>query len=379
MMKKTLLAAALGLLVAVPAAAQSFSGSLTGAAVVPGPGDSDGSGYAVVTLGGTSVTYSILTNKIAAPTGATIRRGAAGASGDVVLDLTPTFSAGLATGTKATTQAIVDEIKGNPAGFHVSVVNAEFAGGALRGQLGGAAVTEIYYPTVAKVDGLNDTLFVSDLSIVNPGTVAASITAEAYVTSPDGLTAPSAIASAIVPAGGQVTVPDVLGSLFGLAKGSGAARITADQPVAFFHKVINDKRTADQGTSLLNIGAVTRANALTEGWLLQLSQASAADQTAGKGYRTNIGWFNPTSTTASVTFTAVKPDGSVLGTVTRDVKGLSQQQTSVFGLISSVPEADRVQADFYVRFTSSTGLFVYTTVVDNKTGDGLYQNASPKP
>ena len=379
MMKKTLLAAALGLLVAGTAAAQSFSGSLTGAAEVPGPGDPDGSGYAVVTFSGANATYSILTNKIAAPTMAHIHRGKAGESGPVVIDFAPTFSAGLATGTVAASQAIVDEIKGNPTGFYFNVHNAEFAAGAIRGQLGGAAVTEVYYPTVAKVDGLNSTLFVSDLSIVNPGTVAASITAEAYVTSPDGLTAPSAVASAVVPAGGQVTVSDVLGTLFGLAKGSGAARITADQPVAFFHKVINDRRATDQGTSLLNIGAVTRANALTEGWLLQLSQASAADQTAGQGNRTNIGWFNPNSTTASVTFTAVKPDGSVLGTVTRDVKGLSQEQTSVFGLFSSVPEADRVQADFYVRFASSTGLFVYTTVVDNKTGDGLYQNASPKP
>ena len=65
--------------------------------------------------------------------------------------------------------------------------------------------------------------------------------------------------------------------------------------------------------------------------------------------------------------------------MTRDVKGLSQEQTSIFGLFSSVPEADRVQADFYVRFTATSGVFVYTTVVDNKTGDGLYQNAAPKP
>lgn len=379
MMKKTLLAAALGLLVAGTAAAQSFSGSLTGAAEVPGPGDSDGSGYAVVTFSGTNATYSILTNKIAAPTMAHIHRGKAGESGPVVIDLAPTFSAGLATGTVTASQAIVDEIRGNPTGFYFNVHNAEFAAGAIRGQLSGAAVTEIYYPTVAKVDGLNNTSFVSDLSIVNPGTVAASITAEAYLTSPDGLSAPSAVASAIVPAGGQVTVPDVLGTLFGVTKGSGAARIIADQPVAFFHKVINDKRAADQGTSLLNVAAVTRANALTEGWLLQLSQASAADQAAGKGYRTNIGWFNPSSTPASVTFTAIKPDGTVLGTVTNEVKGLSQVQTSAFGLLSSVPEADRVQADFYVRFTATSGVFVYTTVVDNKTGDGLYQNAAPKP
>lgn len=379
MMKKTLLAAALGLLVAVPAAAQSFSGSLTGAAEVPGPGDSDGSGYAVVTFSGTNATYSILTNKIAAPTMAHIHRGKAGESGPVVIDFAPTFSAGLATGTVTASQAIFNEIKGNPTGFYFNVHNAEFAAGAIRGQLGGAAVTEIYYPTVAKVQGLNNTFFVSDLSIVNPGAVAAAITAEAYLTSANGLTAPSAIASAIVPAGGQVTVPDVFATLFGLASGSGAARIIADQPVVLFHRVINDKRAADQGTSLLNIVGVTRASALTEGWLLQLSQVSAADQAAGKGFRTNIGWFNPSSTTASVTFTAVKADGTVLGTVTNEVKGLSQVQTSVFGLFSSVPEADRVQADFYVRFTATSGVFVYTTVVDNRTGDGLYQNAAPKP
>lgn len=374
-------AIALFALGAPEALAQSYSAGLTGAAEVPGPGDSDGAGYAVVTISGTSVQYSILTNGIAAPTAAHIHRGAAGVSGPVVVDFNPTFAAGFASGSVTATQAILDEIKGNPSGFYVNVHNAEFTAGAIRGQLTVPAVTEVFYPTVVKAAGQNNTLFVSDLSILNPGTAAATITVELFLQNPAGLTAPSAIRSAVVPAGQQVVVKDVAATLFG-ATGTtvGAARITSDMPLRFTHRVLNDQRANNAGTSLLNIATATRSDILTEGFLGLLSNASAAGQTAGTGYRTNIGWFNPGSSAVNVTWTAKKNDGSTIGTATTTVPALSQGQQSVFALIGGVTAADQAQADFYLQYTvTGGGLLVYGTVVDNKTGDGIYLAGTPRP
>jgi hypothetical protein len=83
-----------------------------------------------------------------------------------------------------------------------------------------------------------------------------------------------------------------------------------------------------------------------------------------------------------VTFNALRTsDGSTLGSVVRTIPGFSRVQLAVFDLISTVPEADRKQQDFYVTFTASTGsaLFVYAAVVDNKTADGIYIKAVPSP
>jgi hypothetical protein len=54
------------------------------------------------------------------------------------------------------------------------------------------------------------------------------------------------------------------------------------------------------------------------------------------------------------------------------IAGLSQLQQAVFSLISSVPAAERAQADFYVTWTSTIPIFVYGAVVDNKTADVVY-------
>src|SRR5690349_24434193 len=98
----------------VAAFAQSFSAVLSGASEVPGPGDPDGSGIAVVTINGTTINYSVLVQGIGVATAAHIHRGAAGISGPVVVD----FNAGtLANGSvSGVSQALIDEILANPSG-----------------------------------------------------------------------------------------------------------------------------------------------------------------------------------------------------------------------------------------------------------------------
>jgi CHRD domain-containing protein len=113
---------------------------LTGAEEVPGPGDDDGSGRAVIELGEDEVCFTVRWKNIASPTAAHIHVGEAGVAGDIVVGLfmgtTPlpeTISR--VGGCVAADPAVIDAIEDNPSGYYVNVHNADFPGGAIRGQL----------------------------------------------------------------------------------------------------------------------------------------------------------------------------------------------------------------------------------------------------
>jgi CHRD domain/IPTL-CTERM motif len=100
-------------------------------------GDPDGTGRAAVTINATTgaVSWNIAAFNILTPTLAHIHRGVAGANGGVVFD----FSANL-NGSGTMTAALATEILGNPAGFYVNIHTSAHPSGAIRGQLGAAAL-----------------------------------------------------------------------------------------------------------------------------------------------------------------------------------------------------------------------------------------------
>lgn len=111
--------------------------TLTGSEEVPGPGDTDGSGTASITLnhGKGEVCYDVMVKDIANPTAAHIHVGAMGSSGGVKVPLKANAE-GMWKGCATVDKAVVKEIMDNPANFYVNVHNSEFPNGALRGQLG---------------------------------------------------------------------------------------------------------------------------------------------------------------------------------------------------------------------------------------------------
>lgn len=111
--------------------------TLSGANQVPGPGDPDGSGSARITFadGAENVCFEIAVRDIAPATMAHIHGGSAGeAGGPPVVDLAAP-SSGEAKGCVAAPNPIVDAIRADPSAFFVNIHNAEFPGGAIRGQL----------------------------------------------------------------------------------------------------------------------------------------------------------------------------------------------------------------------------------------------------
>lgn len=108
--------------------------SLAGANEV-GPGAPGGVGAASVTIdpGTYEVCYTITTSNIEAPTAAHIHSGGAGSNGDVVVNFDYATNGG--EGCVTSSEAVVNGIMLNPSLYYVNVHNADFPGGAIRGQL----------------------------------------------------------------------------------------------------------------------------------------------------------------------------------------------------------------------------------------------------
>lgn len=127
-------------LFAAPVTAEKIAGSatggrpltadLTGAAEVSG-GDADGSGSAIVTLnhGQGLVCWEITVADIAPAFAAHIHAAPAGVNGGVVVPLSPT------SGCASADPALIKAIMKDPGSYYVNVHNADFPGGAVRGQL----------------------------------------------------------------------------------------------------------------------------------------------------------------------------------------------------------------------------------------------------
>jgi hypothetical protein len=110
--------------------------TLTGAAEVPGPGDSNGSGTVTLTVNADKgeVCYDLIVANIQEATAAHIHEGAVGKEGPVKVGLDAPKT-GAAKGCKSADPALIQALMEHPANYYVNVHNAEFPKGAVRGQL----------------------------------------------------------------------------------------------------------------------------------------------------------------------------------------------------------------------------------------------------
>jgi hypothetical protein len=108
---------------------------LSGAEEVPGPGDPDGRGFALIrvdTDDGT-ICYKLLVRRIDPATAAHIHVGPPGVAGPVVQGLeapSDGFSSGC-----VDNDDLADALADNPSNYYVNVHNSPYPAGAVRGQL----------------------------------------------------------------------------------------------------------------------------------------------------------------------------------------------------------------------------------------------------
>lgn len=130
--------ALLGSGTALAQAGTRLTAALTGAAEVPGPGDPDGSGTAVITVnrGQGEICFTITVSNITLPaTGAHIHLGPAGTAGPVVVPLTPPDESGTSSGCVSVDRELAKAIAKSPEAYYVNVHTQDFPAGAVRGQL----------------------------------------------------------------------------------------------------------------------------------------------------------------------------------------------------------------------------------------------------
>ena len=111
---------------------------LTGAAEVPGPGDPDGSGTALLRLnpGRGQVCFELSVSNITLPAiGAHIHVGTATEAGPVVVALIPPDESGTSSGCVSADADLVKAILQSPENYYVNVHTVEYPAGAVRGQL----------------------------------------------------------------------------------------------------------------------------------------------------------------------------------------------------------------------------------------------------
>ena len=113
--------------------------TLTGLQEVPGPGDPDGTGTALIRVDAAAprVCWELYARGIEPATAAHIHRAAAGSAGPPVVPLTTPGADGASRGCAAVEQGLAREMALRPYDFYVNVHNQPHPAGAIRGQLRG--------------------------------------------------------------------------------------------------------------------------------------------------------------------------------------------------------------------------------------------------
>jgi hypothetical protein len=125
------------LLLALPASAAplaTLEASMTGEKEVPGPGDPDGSGTAVVKVFRAKVCYTLRVENIEPAAMAHIHLGLRDEAGPIVQPLEPPTD-GSSSACTQIPRALSLELREHPGRYYVNVHNEEFPNGAIRGQL----------------------------------------------------------------------------------------------------------------------------------------------------------------------------------------------------------------------------------------------------
>ncbi len=215
--------------------------------------------------------------------------------------------------------------------------------------------------------GVGDTLWVTDARVFNPDAAEPMAIWLAFL--PPG--ADNTTASEIMVDVGPrqaVALDDLVASLFGEAQ-AGAVRLRSSGAFLATSRTYNIG-DGSSGTYGQFIPAVDAEAALSQGILLQ-----AANDPDPSGFRTNVGFVNPTLEPCTVTFEVfdlVNATRLGSGTVTLPPLGF-RQVNNVFQFVGA---GDVVVRNASVELSAEPPVLAYASVVDNTSGDPIFVSPS---
>lgn len=226
-----------------------------------------------------------------------------------------------------------------------------------------AQETTLFFAAAASSPGANNTFYVTDARLFNPDP-----------------TNPVTVQIAFLPANtnntNAVEVPVTIGPRHGAAlddlvattlqrSGSGGVRLRANRPFLATSRTYN---TGDgtSGTFGQFIPGSTAAEALQQGILLQVVNDPAAS-----GFRTNVGFLNPSSSSVTVSYKVYNAaTATLLGEGSRDLQPLGFSQVN--NVFSAISQANTVVENATVELTATGPVLAYASVVDNTSGDPIF-------
>ncbi|MCG6963752.1 MAG: hypothetical protein LJE95_10835 [Acidobacteria bacterium] len=226
-----------------------------------------------------------------------------------------------------------------------------------------APETPVWIAAAAHTTGLKDSLWRSDLELVNTADANTTVTLDYLPADHDNTTPISR--QLVLPAKGAQRIQDVLGSLFATT-GAGAIRVSVGTG-----SVIVTSRTfnqAEKGT----LGQFIPARAQGEGF--GAGDAAVLTQLRrDTDFRTNIGIVNLTGDAIRVTAEYHRADGSTIATTEYDLLPYAFHQHT-----KAIPGNEDLEGGFAVLTSASPGarFLAYASVVDNATQDPTFVPAA---
>ena len=242
-----------------------------------------------------------------------------------------------------------------PASWPAVRTLASALGGALTlGSVAAAQTPSSVWTIPGTVDasGLNNTRFISDLAVTNPGSVPALATISfvpANGTTPVQVTLNS---------GETVVYRNLLDNLWG-AQGAGATQVASDAPLLIRARTYNTASSGTYGVALPVFADDQLLSVRDSADSLWISQS--ADGTSG--YRTNVAVVFPDDGGGAATVTVYDADGNEVASQDFSLDAPGFQQFAVGGFAGAVSIA---RARVRVSRGRAAG---YSVVVDNITGD----------
>jgi len=215
-------------------------------------------------------------------------------------------------------------------------------------------------PVAASIHGAGGSFFHTDATILNlSSAVPANVTARYRCFSGPCGTATSNFA--LTPRQ-MKSFDDMIGTLFAAPESGGAIEFSSDQPIVVGSRLYTPSRPAP--TNGMGVPGLPEAGAPTSAVLLALSHS--ADST--KGFRSNVGAYNPNDTAQNVTFTLYDPSGTDLGHVVANAPARTAVQVSnVFAAAGF--HIDAPNAYCIVHGDQNLPLLPYAGVIDNQSQD----------
>ncbi len=243
----------------------------------------------------------------------------------------------------------------------VAGVNGAFVAAGDPNEIGspGSAVSSFLLPSSARVAGLGGAFYTTDLTVANTGVLPATVVLKFLGNAIDGSGGPERSVS--IAAGGSRSLPDVLGSTFGLAEGFGAIRITSSS--AAVRAVSQTSTPGFGGTFGQSVPAARPHDLVVSG-----SRASILAVREDASFRTNLVLANPSNRPVDVDVVLVS-SASVRGEKRFTLPALGMLQVN--RVVRALGVTDDVSGGHLELSTPTAGgaVAAYASVIDNVTND----------